>query len=231
MHNPGIGESPKPSSSAGLPTVVQPPPNGVRNAPSVTDFTFSTRLIVAMAALATPNTVALGSRAVSGRRVAARKATVASCPARAGVVVRASATERKYNFSAGPACLPLDVLEECKEDLINYKGTGMSVMEMSHRGKDFMKIAEEAEADLRELVGIPDNYKVRARGADSPSPVAHVCEKPAARRPEGVIFILTILPPHPAPRAVPDTIDPPLLAPRRCCSFRAAPPLSSRRFR
>jgi phosphoserine aminotransferase len=46
--------------------------------------------------------------------------------------------------------------------MINYKGTGMSVMEMSHRGKDFMKIAAEAEADLRELVGIPDNYKVRS---------------------------------------------------------------------
>ena len=59
--------------------------------------------------------------------------------------------------------LPLDVLEDAKEDLINYKGTGMSVMEMSHRGKDFMKIAEEAEADLRELIGIPANYKVRPR--------------------------------------------------------------------
>lgn len=181
-----------------------------------------------MAALSMTSGVALGSRAVAGRKVTARKA-IASKP-RASVAVRASG-DRKWNFSAGPAVLPLDVLEDAKEDLINYKGTGMSVMEMSHRGKDFMKIAEEAEADLRELVGIPDNYKVRARGADSPSPIAHVCEKPAARRPEGVIFILTILPPHPAPRAVPDTIDPPLLAPRRSCSFRAAPPLSSRRFR
>jgi phosphoserine aminotransferase len=57
----------------------------------------------------------------------------------------------------------LDVLEDAQADLINYKGTGMSVMEMSHRGKDFMKIAAEAEADLRSLVGIPDNYKVSAQ--------------------------------------------------------------------
>lgn len=101
--------------------------------------------------------VALGSRAVAGRKVTARKAVISK--PRAAVAVQASG-DRKWNFSAGPACLPLDVLEDCKEDLINYKGTGMSVMEMSHRGKDFMKIAEEAEADLRELVGIPDNYKV-----------------------------------------------------------------------
>jgi phosphoserine aminotransferase len=67
---------------------------------------------------------------------------------------------RKYNFSAGPAMLPLDVLEEAQKDLVDYKGTGMSVLEMSHRGKDFMAIAEKAEKDLRELVKIPDNYKV-----------------------------------------------------------------------
>jgi len=110
-----------------------------------------------MAALSMTSGVALGSRAVAGRKVTARKAVVSK--PRAAVAVQASG-DRKWNFSAGPACLPLDVLEDCKEDLINYKGTGMSVMEMSHRGKDFMKIAEEAEADLRELVGIPDNYKV-----------------------------------------------------------------------
>lgn len=110
-----------------------------------------------MAALSMTSGVALGSRAVAGRKVTARKAVISK--PRAAVAVQASG-DRKWNFSAGPACLPLDVLEDCKEDLINYKGTGMSVMEMSHRGKDFMKIAEEAEADLRELVGIPDNYKV-----------------------------------------------------------------------
>jgi phosphoserine aminotransferase len=67
---------------------------------------------------------------------------------------------RLYNFSAGPATLPLDVLEEVQRDLVDYKGSGMSVLEMSHRGKDFMGIAEKAESDLRQLVGIPDNYKV-----------------------------------------------------------------------
>ena len=114
-----------------------------------------------MAALSMTSGVALGSRTVAGKKVVARKAASAVVSTRRSVAVRAAAaTERKFNFSAGPACLPLDVLEDCKEDLINYKGTGMSVMEMSHRGKDFMKIASEAEADLRELVGIPDNYKV-----------------------------------------------------------------------
>jgi len=67
---------------------------------------------------------------------------------------------RKYNFSAGPAMLPLDVLEEAQKDLVDYKGTGMSVLEMSHRGKDFMSIASKAEQDFRELVNVPENYKV-----------------------------------------------------------------------
>lgn len=67
---------------------------------------------------------------------------------------------RKYNFSAGPAMLPLDVLEEAQKDLVDYKGTGMSVLEMSHRGKDFMSIAAKAERDFRELVNVPENYKV-----------------------------------------------------------------------
>jgi phosphoserine aminotransferase len=68
--------------------------------------------------------------------------------------------DRLYNFSAGPATLPMDVLEDIQRDLVNYKGTGMSVLEMSHRGKDFMEIAAKAESDLRALVGIPENYKV-----------------------------------------------------------------------
>lgn len=67
---------------------------------------------------------------------------------------------RKYNFSAGPAMLPLDVLEEAQKDLVDYKGTGMSVLEMSHRGKDFVSIAAKAEQDFRELVNVPENYKV-----------------------------------------------------------------------
>ena len=68
--------------------------------------------------------------------------------------------ERIYNFSAGPAVLPREVLEQAQEELVNWQGCGMSVMEMSHRGKEFMGIAAQAEADLRELMGIPANYKV-----------------------------------------------------------------------
>ncbi|MBU0621925.1 MAG: 3-phosphoserine/phosphohydroxythreonine transaminase [Gammaproteobacteria bacterium] len=65
-----------------------------------------------------------------------------------------------YNFSAGPAVLPHDVLVQAREELLDWHGTGMSVMEMSHRGKEFMGIAAQAEADLRELMAIPKNYKV-----------------------------------------------------------------------
>jgi len=67
---------------------------------------------------------------------------------------------RKYNFSAGPAALPEAVLQQAKEEILDWQGSGMSVMEMSHRGKEFMSIAETAEQDLRELLSIPDNYKV-----------------------------------------------------------------------
>lgn len=67
---------------------------------------------------------------------------------------------RVYNFSAGPAVLPEEVLREAAEEMLDYKGCGMSVMEMSHRSKMFETIINEAEADLRELMGIPDNYKV-----------------------------------------------------------------------
>lgn len=67
---------------------------------------------------------------------------------------------RVYNFSAGPAVLPESVLKEAAEEMMDYKGNGMSVMEMSHRSKAFEEIITTAEADLRELMGIPDNYKV-----------------------------------------------------------------------
>jgi phosphoserine aminotransferase len=67
---------------------------------------------------------------------------------------------RGYNFSAGPAVLPEEVLKQAQEELVDWKGCGMSVMEMSHRGKEFLSIAEQAESDLRELMAIPDNYKV-----------------------------------------------------------------------
>ncbi|MHB9102064.1 MAG: 3-phosphoserine/phosphohydroxythreonine transaminase [Sulfuricella sp.] len=68
--------------------------------------------------------------------------------------------ERIYNFSAGPAALPAEVLEQARDEMLNWQGCGMSVMEMSHRGKEFMGIAAQAESDLRELMGIPANYKV-----------------------------------------------------------------------
>ena len=67
---------------------------------------------------------------------------------------------RIYNFSAGPAMLPEEVLKEAAEEMLDYRGCGMSVMEMSHRSKVYQQIIDEAEADLRELVGIPDNYRV-----------------------------------------------------------------------
>ena len=67
---------------------------------------------------------------------------------------------RVYNFSAGPAVLPEEVLMEAAAEMLDYNGTGMGVMEMSHRSKAYQKIIDEAEADLRELMNIPDNYKV-----------------------------------------------------------------------
>ena len=67
---------------------------------------------------------------------------------------------RVYNFSAGPAVLPEEVLQEAADEMLDYRGTGMSVMEMSHRSKAYDTIIKEAEADLRELMNIPENYKV-----------------------------------------------------------------------
>jgi phosphoserine aminotransferase len=67
---------------------------------------------------------------------------------------------RVFNFSAGPAALPAEVLEQARDEMLDCRGTGMSVMEMSHRGKPFMSIAAEAEADLRELMAVPDDYRV-----------------------------------------------------------------------
>jgi len=67
---------------------------------------------------------------------------------------------RVYNFSAGPAMVPAAVLQQAKDEMLDWQGCGMSVMEMSHRGKEFMSIAAQAEADLRELLNLPANYKV-----------------------------------------------------------------------
>ncbi|MDQ6981589.1 MAG: aminotransferase class V-fold PLP-dependent enzyme, partial [Mariprofundus sp.] len=67
---------------------------------------------------------------------------------------------RKFNFSAGPAMLPTAVMERAQQEMLDWNGSGMSVMEMSHRGKEYMSIATKAEQDLREVMSIPDNYKV-----------------------------------------------------------------------
>ena len=68
--------------------------------------------------------------------------------------------KRVFNFSAGPSCLPEDVLKECAAEMLNYNGTGQSVMEMSHRSAAFKPIIEHAEAQVRKLMNVPDNYKV-----------------------------------------------------------------------
>ena len=67
---------------------------------------------------------------------------------------------RIYNFSAGPAMLPAEVLARAGDEMLDWRGSGMGVMEMSHRGKEFISIYEEAERDLRELLGVPANYKI-----------------------------------------------------------------------
>ena len=79
---------------------------------------------------------------------------------RAGLGRQGGAHGRVYNFSAGPAVLPEEVLEEAAAEMLDYAGTGMSVMEMSHRSAAFADIIETAEADLRELLSVPDNYRV-----------------------------------------------------------------------
>ncbi len=67
---------------------------------------------------------------------------------------------RPFNFSAGPAALPEAVLRQAAEEMLDWHGSGMSVMEMSHRGKEFTQIHQQAEADLRELLAVPDNYRI-----------------------------------------------------------------------
>lgn len=67
---------------------------------------------------------------------------------------------RIFNFSAGPATLPLPVLEQVQAELLDWRGAGMGVMEMSHRDKEFMSIAADCERDMREVLNIPANYKV-----------------------------------------------------------------------
>ena len=71
-----------------------------------------------------------------------------------------STPKRVYNFNPGPAALPLEVLQQAQTEMLDFKGTGMSVMEISHRSKEFEGVIQTAEADLRELLGIPTNYKI-----------------------------------------------------------------------
>src|SRR5688572_32458782 len=75
-------------------------------------------------------------------------------------VPRIKPVARIFNFGAGPATMPVEVLEKAKWELVNWHEAGMSVMEMSHRGKEFTAIAAEAESDLRKLASIPASYKV-----------------------------------------------------------------------
>ncbi|CAM8779633.1 hypothetical protein NCM_03192 [Burkholderia pseudomallei] len=76
---------------------------------------------------------------------------------------------RVFNFSAGPAAMPEEVLRQAAAEMLDWNGSGMSVMEMSHRGKEFMSIHEAALADLRELLGVPANYRILfLQGGGSP---------------------------------------------------------------
>ena len=75
---------------------------------------------------------------------------------------------RTYNFSAGPAMMPEEVLEEIAAEMMNYRGSGMCVMEMSHRSKVFQQIRDEAEADLRQLMGIPTTTRFCSFRAAAP---------------------------------------------------------------
>ena len=97
---------------------------------------------------------------------------------------------RGYNFSAGPAALPEEVLRQAQAELLEWDGVGASVMEISHRGKDFIALAEESERDLRDLMAIPDNYKVLFLQGGA---TQHFAQIPMniARRDQSVDYVLT----------------------------------------
>ena len=90
---------------------------------------------------------------------------------------------RVFNFSAGPAALPVEVLEQLRDEMLEWRSEGMSVMEMSHRGKAFVGIAAQAEADLRELLAVPASYKVLflQGGATLQFSMIPMCLLPAGR--------------------------------------------------
>jgi phosphoserine aminotransferase len=98
---------------------------------------------------------------------------------------------RKYNFSAGPAMLPAEVLERARNEMLDWRGSGMSVMEMSHRGKEYMSIAEQAEADLRDILSIPDNYSVLFLQGGASSQFSMVPMNLLSRQGEAVDYLNT----------------------------------------
>lgn len=99
---------------------------------------------------------------------------------------------RPYNFSAGPAAMPEAVLQTAAAEMLNWHGSGMGVMEMSHRGKEFISICEQAEADLRELLAIPSHYKVLFMQGGGLAENAIVPLNLVGRRPGGVMdFVVT----------------------------------------
>ena len=100
-----------------------------------------------------------------------RQACLATQASAGSVGAAAAGAKRAFNFSAGPACLPLDVLQTAQAEMVDWHGSGMSVLEMSHRGPEFEGIIAKAEKDLRALMKIPDNYKARA-SQPSPKPAS-----------------------------------------------------------
>ncbi len=88
-------------------------------------------------------------------------------------------TKRIHNFNPGPAVLPLEVLQQAQAEMLDYKGTGMSVMEISHRSKEFEAILAEAEKDLRDLLGIPANLQDPVPAGRRQPAICHAPDEPA----------------------------------------------------
>lgn len=105
------------------------------------------------------------------------------------IAIASQPYDRVFNFSAGPCTLPVPVLEQVRDDLLNYKGSGMSVMEMSHRGKVFDGIYQESVQDLRTLLGVPENYKILflQGGASTQFTMIPMCFLPAGKSADYVI--------------------------------------------
>src|SRR5262245_51952268 len=103
---------------------------------------------------------ATARRMRSPRHLRSRRPPRSPRPAREATMEGVKPAARIFNFGAGPATMPVEVLEKAKWELVNWHEAGMSVMEMSHRGKEFVAIAADAEADLRKLLAIPASYKV-----------------------------------------------------------------------